>query len=124
MLAFLRHLPHLPAPFESAEDVDDVLACRVFRPGVLGQERLGYEQVRRQVPPPEPLADEVGEADALVAVDRGEAAAFAVERVGAVGVHEVVAQARAYLVVDHLDELQVAVDGGIARAAAGMVDDI
>jgi len=47
---------HLPAPLEPAEDVNDVLACGVVRPGVSGQECLGDKQVRRQGLSREPLA--------------------------------------------------------------------
>ena len=89
----LRNGFHLPAPFDPAENVDDVLAGRVLRPGVLHQERLGDEQVWRQGLSMEPLADKIGKADALVTIDRSEPAPFAVEGVSAPSVDLVIAQA-------------------------------
>ena len=71
-----------PAPFNAAKDVDDILPGRISHPGVLYQERLGYQQDWRQVLPAEPLADKVREAHTLATVDRSEAAAFAVEQIG------------------------------------------
>ena len=67
----------------------------------------------------EPLADKIGKADALVTIDRGEPAPFAIEGVSAPSVDLVIAQARAYLVVEDLDELQVAVDGGMCSLLPG-----
>src|ERR1700733_1825511 len=96
---------------------------RISHPGVLYQECLGYQQERRQALSAEPLADEVRAAHTLAAVDRGEAAAFAVERIGAPRVNLVVALAFPNLVVEDLDELQVTVDGGMAPGT-GMVDDV
>ena len=89
-----------PAPFNAAKDVDDILPGRISHPGVLYQECLGYQQERRQALSAEPLADKVREAHTLATVDRSEAAAFAVERIGASRVDLVVAWAFPNLVVE------------------------
>src|SRR5215467_8969160 len=108
----------LPAPFDSAEDVDDVFACRVLDAGVLCKEHLGSEDSWPQVTA-RALAHMrvVVEAGALVAVNGGDPATRAIERVGCCAVNNTEA-----VTPQNLNELQVAVHG--MMPAAGLVHQV